>query len=167
MIWVFCPCQWWVSKKKCWDGGWVEWGLSKFFWIFWIFLTLQSPLDSFDISIASWVKPICGCGKVHCSLRGTINTKILTQKLQSKPWTYLLLCIGQLRRSHRVYQHPDFHVYQHVTSFSHTCSMGTVCWISTSKACVLWFPLRIWTNIGTTQEQGNYHVLFWELKVLE
>ena len=22
MIWVFCPCQWWVSKKSL-DGGWV------------------------------------------------------------------------------------------------------------------------------------------------
>ena len=46
MIWVFCPCQWWVSHKKSLDEEWVgEWAQSKFFGgIFGIFKTLQSPL---------------------------------------------------------------------------------------------------------------------------
>ena len=42
MIWVFCPSQRWVSKKKF-EWGWVE-RYPSFFWIFGIFLTLQSPL---------------------------------------------------------------------------------------------------------------------------
>ena len=45
MIWVFCPCQWWVSKKtKFGWGGWVG-GVSsiQFFLDFWNFFTLQSP----------------------------------------------------------------------------------------------------------------------------
>ena len=41
------PCHGWVSKKKNiwiggWVGGWVEL-YPIFFWIFGIFLTLQSP----------------------------------------------------------------------------------------------------------------------------
>ena len=45
-IWVFWPCHGWVSKKKKYldrgVGGWVEL-YPNFFWIFGIFLTLQSP----------------------------------------------------------------------------------------------------------------------------
>ena len=62
MIWVFCQCQWWVSKKKVWmGGGWVGWALSNFFWIFGICLTLQSPLVSewlegmkYGIALLDW-----------------------------------------------------------------------------------------------------------------
>ena len=38
MIWVFCPCQWWVSKKSL-DGvgGWVGWALSGFIWTYFYF----------------------------------------------------------------------------------------------------------------------------------
>ena len=47
MIWVFCPCQWWVSKKhKVWMGGrWVGWALSKFFLDFWNFFNFAKPLS--------------------------------------------------------------------------------------------------------------------------
>ena len=45
-IWAFWPCHGWVSKKKKYldrgVGGWVEL-YPNFFWIFGIFLTLQSP----------------------------------------------------------------------------------------------------------------------------
>ena len=52
MIWVFCPCQWWVSKKRSLDGGWVG-GVSsiQFFLDFWNFLTLQSPLVRAQLSV--------------------------------------------------------------------------------------------------------------------
>ena len=43
MIWVFCPCQWWVSKNKIWMGGWwVGWALSNFF--FWNCFIFAKPL---------------------------------------------------------------------------------------------------------------------------
>ena len=45
MIWVFCPCQWWISTKKKFGWGWVS-GVSciQFLGDFLNFLTLQSPL---------------------------------------------------------------------------------------------------------------------------
>ena len=50
MIWVFCPCQWWVSKKtNVWMVGRLVGGWGQlypiFFWIFWNCLTLQSLLS--------------------------------------------------------------------------------------------------------------------------
>ena len=31
MIWVFCPCHWWVFQQKLWIGvWWVRWALSSF-----------------------------------------------------------------------------------------------------------------------------------------
>ena len=43
MIWVFCPCQRSVSKKKKFGCGWAGWGLSNFFWIFGIFNFARPP----------------------------------------------------------------------------------------------------------------------------
>ena len=39
--WVFCPCQWWVSKTKSLDGVWA---LSKFFLDFWNLFNFAKPL---------------------------------------------------------------------------------------------------------------------------
>ena len=41
-------------QKKSLEGGWVGWALSKFFWIFGICLTLQSPLVSL-YGFADWL----------------------------------------------------------------------------------------------------------------
>ena len=50
MIWVFCPCQWWVSKNKFgWGGGvgrWEPWDAlyPSLFWIFVILLNFAKLL---------------------------------------------------------------------------------------------------------------------------
>ena len=41
MIWVFCPCQWWVSKEKVWVGGVSS--IQVFFFDFWNFVNFPKP----------------------------------------------------------------------------------------------------------------------------
>ena len=74
MIWVFCPCQWWVSKKN--KFGWRVGGWGQlypiFFWDVWNFLTLQSPSEFFfylDL-LKMLIKKIKLCNSVGMHISG-------------------------------------------------------------------------------------------------